>query len=50
MSLSSTGGEQDLVEVDGPNAVSDLLEANVEVPQGLGEEDQLVAESWCRPG
>lgn len=39
------GGEQDLVKVDGPDAVSDLLEAEVEVLQGQGEEDQVVPES-----
>ena len=38
-------GKKDGVEVDGPDPVVDLLEPDVEVFQGRGDEDELVAEA-----
>ena len=43
--VAAAGRPESGVGGDGPNAISDLLEADVEVPQGQGEEDQLVPES-----
>src|SRR2546428_7752226 len=38
-------GEEDLAEVDGPDAVADLLEADGVLLEGVGEEEEPFAEA-----